>query len=111
MNVNPTIDSRLRVALVTGSTSGIGAAIAHRLNQSGYAVVLHSRSSAKTGQAMAAEMKQAIYVQADLALECDRVRLVSEAIAAWGQLDVLVNNAGISRVIPHGDLASATSAE
>ncbi|MFM9428932.1 NAD(P)-dependent dehydrogenase (short-subunit alcohol dehydrogenase family) [Variovorax sp. GrIS 2.14] len=59
---------------------------------------------------MAAEMKQAIYVQADLSLEADRVRLVSEAIAAWGQLDVQVNNAGISRVISHGDLASATSA-
>lgn len=110
MNGNPTIDPTLRVALVTGSTSGIGAAIARRLSQAGYAVVLHSRSSAETGRAMAAEMKQAVYVQADLALEADRVRLVSEAIAAWGQLDVLVNNAGISKVIPHADLAAATSA-
>jgi NAD(P)-dependent dehydrogenase (short-subunit alcohol dehydrogenase family) len=59
---------------------------------------------------MAAAMKHTIYVQADLALESDRIRLVGEAIAAWGQLDVLINNAGISRVIPHGDLASATSA-
>lgn len=110
MNVNPTIDPTLRVALVTGSTSGIGAAIARRLSQAGYAVVLHSRSSAEAGRAMAAEMKQAIYVQADLALEADRVRLVSEAISAWGQLDVLINNAGISKVIPHADLAAATSA-
>lgn len=55
-------------------------------------------------------MNQAIYVQADLALEADRVRLVSEAVCAWGQLDVLVNNAGISKVIPHEDLASATAA-
>ncbi|CRM75889.1 short-chain dehydrogenase [Pseudomonas sp. 2822-15] len=59
---------------------------------------------------MVAEMKQTVYVQADLAVEADRVRLVDEAIAAWGQLDVLVNNAGISRVIAHGDLASASSA-
>ncbi|MFS2048112.1 SDR family NAD(P)-dependent oxidoreductase [Variovorax sp. Varisp41] len=110
MNVHPTTDSTLRVALVTGSTSGIGAAIARKLNHAGYAVVLHSRSSAETGHAMAAEMKQAVYVQADLALEADRVRLVGEAIAAWGQLDVLVNNAGISKVIPHADLAAATSA-
>ncbi|PYY87100.1 short-chain dehydrogenase [Pseudomonas sp. TKO26] len=109
MNSNPTIDNGLRVALVTGSTSGIGAAIARALSQAGYAVVLHSRSSADTGRAMAAEMKQAVYVQADLAVEADRVRLVNEAIAAWGQLDVLINNAGISRVIPHGDLASANS--
>lgn len=110
MNVNPTIDRALRVALITGSTSGIGAAIARRLSHEGYAVVLHSRISAKTGYAMADELKQAIYVQADLALEADRVRLVREAIAAWGQLDVLVNNAGISRIIPHGNLAAATSA-
>lgn len=109
MKPNPTIDNVLRVALVTGSTSGIGAAIARALSRAGYAVVLHSRNSADTGRAMVAEMKQAIYVQADLAFEADRVRLVNEAIAAWGQLDVLVNNAGISRVIPHGDLASANS--
>jgi NAD(P)-dependent dehydrogenase (short-subunit alcohol dehydrogenase family) len=110
MKFNPTIDSVLRVALVTGSTSGIGAAIARMLSRSGYAVVLHSQNSADTGRAMAAEMKQAIYVQADLALEADRIRLNKEAINAWGQLDVLVNNAGISRVIPHSDLAAATSA-
>lgn len=110
MEPNPTTDKALRVALVTGSTSGIGAAVARVLSQAGYAVVIHSRSSADTGHAVAAEMKQAIYVQADLAIEADRVRLINEAIAAWGQLDVLVNNAGISRVIPHGDLASASSA-
>lgn len=109
METNSTIDPVLRVALVTGSTSGIGAAIARVLNRAGYAVVIHSRNSADTGRAMVAEMKQAIYVQADLSLEVDRVRLIEETIAAWGQLDVLVNNAGISRVIPHGDLASATS--
>ena len=109
MTPNPTTDNALRVALVTGSTSGIGAAIARVLSRAGYAVVLHSRNSADTGHAMVAEMKQAIYLQADLAVEADRVRLVNEAIAAWGQLAVLVNNAGISRVIAHGDLASASS--
>ncbi|CAN7506778.1 SDR family NAD(P)-dependent oxidoreductase [Acidovorax sp. LjRoot117] len=110
MTASSTPDTPLRVALVTGSTSGIGAAIARRLRREGYAVVLHSRSSADTGRAMAAELVQATYVQADLALETDRIRLVDEAMGAWGQLDVLVNNAGISRVIPHGDLAAATSA-
>ncbi|MDQ2187215.1 SDR family oxidoreductase [Alcaligenaceae bacterium A4P071] len=110
MKPNPATDDVLRVALVTGSTSGIGAAIAHVLSEAGYTLIIHSRNSAETGRAMAAEMKQAIYVQADLALEADRVRLINEAIAAWGQLDVLVNNAGISKVIPHGDLAAANSA-
>ncbi|QQB32995.1 SDR family oxidoreductase [Achromobacter deleyi] len=100
----------LPVALVTGSTSGIGAAIARRLSREGYAVVLHSRQSAEAGRALAAELGSAVYVQADLAVDADRVRLVREAAAAWGRLDVLVNNAGISRVIPHGDLAAATPA-
>lgn len=100
----------LPVALVTGSTSGIGAAIARRLSRDGYAVVLHSRQSAEAGRALAAELGSAVYVQADLAVDADRVRLVREAAAARGRLDVLVNNAGISRVIAHGDLAAATPA-
>ena len=96
------------VALVTGSTSGIGAAIARRLSAEGFAVILHSRSSVETGRAMATELGRAAYIQADLAVDADRVRLVREAVALWGRLDVLVNNAGISRVVPHGDLRAAT---
>lgn len=96
------------VALVTGSTSGIGVAIARRLSRDGFSVVLHSRSSAEAGHALAGEFGSAVYVQADLANDADRVKLVREAIRAWGRLDVLVNNAGISRVIPHADLAAAT---
>lgn len=96
------------VALVTGSTSGIGAAIARRLSSEGYAVVVHSRSSAETGQALATELGKAMYVQADLADDTDRVRLVRQATTHWGRLDVLVNNAGVSRVIPHADLMAAS---
>lgn len=95
------------VALVTGSTSGIGAAIARRLAADGHAVILHSRSSADVGRAMARELGAA-YVQADLADDAERVRLIREAVAVHGRLDVLVNNAGVSRVIPHDDLAAAT---
>jgi len=98
------------VALITGSTSGIGAAIARRLSQDGYAVVLHSRSSHEAGQALATELGMATYVQADLAIDAERVRLVQQAVVHWGRLDVLVNNAGISQVIPHADLAAATPA-
>jgi NAD(P)-dependent dehydrogenase (short-subunit alcohol dehydrogenase family) len=103
-------ESERPVALVTGSTSGIGAAIARRLVQEGYAVVLHSRTSAETGSALASELGHAAYIQADLAQEADRTRLIREAVAVWQRLDVLVNNAGISRVIPHADLAAATPA-
>ncbi|MGE8687549.1 MAG: SDR family NAD(P)-dependent oxidoreductase [Achromobacter sp.] len=102
------LQSSRPVALVTGSTSGIGEAIARRLSRDGYAVVVHSRRSAEAGHALARELGAAAYVQADLANDADRIRLVREAVAAWGRLDVLVNNAGISRVIPHADLAAAT---
>ncbi|MDR3440654.1 SDR family oxidoreductase, partial [Telmatospirillum sp.] len=87
----------------------IGVAIARRLVREGYAVVLHSRSSADAGNILASELGHAAYVQADLALEDDRARLVQTAADLWGRLDVLVNNAGISNVIPHGDLGGATS--
>jgi NAD(P)-dependent dehydrogenase (short-subunit alcohol dehydrogenase family) len=104
------LNNDLPVALVTGSTSGIGAAIARRLAREGYAVVLHSRHSAEKGHALAAELGKATYVQADLADDIDRVRLVQQAIARWDRLDVLVNNAGISCVIPHADLKAASPA-
>jgi NAD(P)-dependent dehydrogenase (short-subunit alcohol dehydrogenase family) len=96
------------VALVTGSTSGIGAAVARRLSNEGYAIVLHSRSSAEAGHALVAELGNATYIQADLAEDADRIRLVREAVSHWGRLNVLVNNAGMSRVIPHTDLMAAS---
>ncbi|MGN6579767.1 MAG: SDR family NAD(P)-dependent oxidoreductase [Bordetella sp.] len=103
-----TVKTSAPVALVTGSTTGIGAAIARRLSKDGFSVVLHSRSSVDAGLALARDLGSAVYVQADLANDVERVNLIREAIGAWGRLDVLVNNAGISRVIPHNDLAAAT---
>jgi len=100
-------DSR-QVALITGATSGIGAAIARRLAADGFSIVIHSRSSIETGRAMAVGMESAFYIPADLADASARVRLVEQAAAHWGRLDVLVNNAGISQVIPHDDLKAAT---
>lgn len=103
-----------RVALVTGSTSGIGAAIARRLSRDGYVVALHSRSSADVGRAMAKELGQelgrASYHQADLGDETAARGLVASVIEAHGRLDVLVNNAGLSIRIPHTDLKAATPA-
>ena len=99
-----------KVALVTGSTSGIGAAIARRLSADGYIVALHSRSSADTGKAMAKELKRASYHQADLGNDAGPAALVADVLKAHGRLDVLVNNAGLSIRIPHTDLKAATPA-
>lgn len=97
-----------RVALVTGSTSGIGEAIARRLSRDGYKVALHGRRQAELGRAMAAELPGASYHQVDLAEVEQAGRLVREVVAHHGRLDVLVNNAGIVARFPHADLKAAT---
>ncbi|HZB55052.1 MAG TPA: SDR family oxidoreductase [Reyranella sp.] len=99
-----------RVALITGSTSGIGAATARRLARDGYKVALHSRSSAEVGKRMADELAGASYHQADLADEQATRGLVVAVLKQHGRLDVLVNNAGQSIRIPHSDLKAATPA-
>jgi NAD(P)-dependent dehydrogenase (short-subunit alcohol dehydrogenase family) len=100
------------VALVTGSTSGIGAAIAEFLARSGYLVVLHSRKPAEACRAVTERFgATAHYVRADLAQDSERERLIDEAVGRWGRLDVLVNNAGTSRVIPFGSLKAAHPTE
>src|SRR5262245_3228756 len=96
-----------RVALITGSTSGIGAATARRLARDGYTVALHSARSAELGQKMAKELNGS-YHQADLADEAATRALVASVLDKHGRLDVLVNNAGLSIRIPHADLKAAT---
>lgn len=99
-----------RVALVTGSTSGIGRAVVERFVADGMKVVINSVSSVDAGQAMVANLGEdrTHYVQGDIAVTSDVQRLVEETIARFGRLDVLVNNAGTTVRIPHEDLATAT---
>ena len=97
------------MALVTGSTSGIGAAIARRLTRDGVTVALHSRASVKEGAALAEELPRASYTQADLSEEASLRRLVTQVEDKHGRLDILVNNAAITAVIPHGALRKATA--
>jgi NAD(P)-dependent dehydrogenase (short-subunit alcohol dehydrogenase family) len=96
-----------RVALVTGSSSGIGAEVARRLAAEGLHVVVTSRSSVEAGRAVADEVG-GTYLQADLADPEAARRLVDQVLDVHGRLDVLVNNAGTTEVIPHADLATAT---
>ena len=96
-----------RVALITGSTSGIGLAIARRLAANGYTVALHSRSSQEKGIQLSKELRNASYTQADLADEASARQLVHRILDRHGRLDVLVNNAATGQVITHNDLRKA----
>jgi ketoreductase RED2 len=97
-----------RVALVTGSSKGIGEAIAKRFGALGASVLVNSIRSVEEGRAVADSLPDGLYVQADVADEGECARLVETALDRWGRLDLLVNNAGAGPVIAHGDLPAAT---
>ncbi len=95
------------VVLVTGSSSGIGEAVARRFAADGASVLVNSSSSVEAGRAVAASLPDALYVQGDIAADGVGEQLVAAALERWGRLDVLVNNAGTTALIPHHDLPAA----
>ena len=99
-----------KVALVTGSAAGIGAATARRLAADGMTVAVHSRASRAAGTALAEELGGRYY-QADLADDAAAGELVPRVLADFGRLDVLVNNAGISWPVPHRELGGLTAGD
>ena len=96
-----------RVAIVTGASRGIGAALARRLAQDGFAVVINYASSVAEAEALVADLKakgqQAIAVKADVAKPDDVRALFDAAEAQLGRVDVLVNNAGVLKTTPLAD--------
>jgi ketoreductase RED2 len=96
------------VAAVTGSSSGIGAATARAFAELGASVLVNSARSVDEGEAVAASLPDAHYVQGDITEPGVPDRLVAAALKRWGRLDTLVNNAGTTAVIPHHDLQAAS---
>src|SRR5262245_66463552 len=87
-----------KIALVTGASKGIGKAIALAFGREGAKVVVTARTTAAL-EALEAELRQigvaALTVTADLAFEADIQRIVTETLARFGRIDILVNNAAI----------------
>ena len=97
------------VAIVTGSSSGIGERTAQRLSELGASVVVNSANSVAAGQAVADALPgESLYVQADISDKEQGQALLDATIERFGQLDLLVNNAGWTTVVPHGDLDALT---
>jgi glucose 1-dehydrogenase len=97
-----------QVALVTGGSSGIGAASARALAAAGAAVVVHYNAQAEPAQALAAEIKaaggRAIALGGDVSKEADVERLFEQTLETFGYLDILLANSGIQQDAPAVDM-------
>lgn len=92
-----------RVCIVTGGAQGIGEACARRFAREGARVVIADVDDAR-GNALAAELPQALYVRCDVGDKAQVDALVGQVLAAHGRIDVLVNNAGIFRAADFLDI-------
>lgn len=100
-----------KVAIVTGASRGIGAAVAKRLASDGFTVVVNYPGNADAAEAVIREIEdaggKAISAQADVSNSADVCRLFDTAHEVFGGVDVLVNNAGIMALAPVADLSDA----
>jgi ketoreductase RED2 len=102
-------DLQEKVAIVTGSSSGIGEAVARHLSLAGANLVINSATSVSEGQRVASALPtDAIYLQADIANPHQCQGLVDQTMNRFGRLDILVNNAGWTTHVDHQDLEGLT---
>ena len=97
-----------RVVLVTGSTSGIGEETALRFAALGDHVIFNSVRSVAEGEALSQKTPGSFYIQGDISNDADCERMIAMVLERYGRLDVLVNNAGATKVIAHADINAAT---
>ncbi len=103
-----------KVAVITGSSSGVGAALATKLASEGASVVINYNQSEEgaiqTRERIVASGGRAVIAQGDVSEEADCERIAETAIGSFGRLDILVNNAGCTTFVPHENLKDLTSA-
>ena len=80
--------------LITGAAAGIGAGIATRFAEAGYAIAVFDIDG-RGAREMASTLPRAIAIEGDVSSEDDAIRAVATTMAQFGKLDVLINNAGI----------------
>jgi 3-oxoacyl-[acyl-carrier protein] reductase len=109
--------SDARVVLVTGGASGIGAACVEQFLAKGWSVIVNFflPEQADAAAALVARAEDAgsggRAVQGDVSRDEDCRRMAAAAMERFGRLDALVSSAGVTRMVPHGDLAALTMAE
>ena len=104
-----------QVCVVTGSSSGIGAATVRLYARNGWNVVINCSRDTAPAEAVAAECRElgaeTLVVKADIASDADCRRLAAEVDARWGRADVLVNNAGTTKFVAAADLDGLDAAD
>lgn len=110
--VDRLLDLSGRVVIVTGASGGIGAGIARRLAEAGVGVLCHYHGNRAAAEELAVQIVQAggraAAHRADLAEEAEAEALVRGAVARFGRLDAVVNNAGWQPVAPLGEISQAS---
>ncbi len=101
------------VAIITGSSSGVGAAVARMLAEKGSHVVVNCARSVADGERVVAECEalgaEATLCPADVSIDADCRRLAETALKRWGRIDALVNSAGTTKYVSHYDLEGLSS--
>ena len=103
------------VFIVTGSATGLGAAVAQRLaGKGGNVIINYTRSEAEaaaTAEACRQLGAEAVLCRADVSVDDDCRRMAATALEQWGRIDGLVNNAAVSKIVPHADLEGLSAAD
>jgi 3-oxoacyl-[acyl-carrier protein] reductase len=109
------MDLKGRVAVVTGGSGALGGAICSALAQAGANIVVVYNTSRAKAEALAAELSapgaiKAVALQADVTVQASIESMLAQALAAFGRIDVLINDAAYNRYIPFADLETLDEA-